>query len=251
MRDLVDTVEMYLRTIYDLVEEGVEPRRARIAERLEQTQPTVGQTVARMQRDGLVRVLGDRRLELTDAGLERAAAVTRKHRIVECLLVDVIGLEWEFAHAEACRWEHVVSDRLERSLIEMLNRPTRSPYGNPIPGLAVHGACGRTCPQDRLIRLTDVRPGSVVRAVIRTISEHVQSDSATMATLRAAGVAPDARVDVETGATTVTLTGPDGVRCALPTETAHAIHVRLLQEPSPAPSANAEVRGASPAPFVR
>ncbi|GGB34951.1 hypothetical protein GCM10011492_27010 [Flexivirga endophytica] len=80
MRDLVDTVEMYLRTIYDLVEEGVVPRRARIAERLDQTQPTVGETVARMQRDGLVRVLEDRALELTDAGFERAASVTRKRR---------------------------------------------------------------------------------------------------------------------------------------------------------------------------
>ncbi|CAO0833312.1 hypothetical protein SMICM17S_01649 [Streptomyces microflavus] len=33
----------------------------------------------------------------------------RKHRLAECLLVDVIGLEWEQVHAEACRWEHVMS----------------------------------------------------------------------------------------------------------------------------------------------
>ena len=68
MNDLVDTTEMYLRTIYDLEEEGVTPLRARIAERLEQSGPTVSQTVSRMERDGLLHVAGDRHLELTDKG---------------------------------------------------------------------------------------------------------------------------------------------------------------------------------------
>ena len=58
MNDLVDTTEMYLRTIYDLEEEGVVPLRARIAERLDQSGPTVSQTVSRMERDGLLRVAG-------------------------------------------------------------------------------------------------------------------------------------------------------------------------------------------------
>jgi DtxR family Mn-dependent transcriptional regulator len=64
VKDLIDTTEMYLRTIYDLEEEGVRPLRARIAERLEQSCPTVSQTVARMERDGLLLVAGDRRLRL-------------------------------------------------------------------------------------------------------------------------------------------------------------------------------------------
>ena len=54
MNELIDTTEMYLRTIYELEEEGVVPLRARIAERLAQSGPTVSQTVARMERDGLV-----------------------------------------------------------------------------------------------------------------------------------------------------------------------------------------------------
>src|SRR5215831_13650302 len=135
MNDLVDTTEMYLRTIYDLEEEGVTPLRARIAERLDQSGPTVSQTVARMERDGLLHVAGDRHLELTDEGRRTATRVMRKHRIAECLLVDVIGLEWEQVHAEACRWEHVMSEAVERRVLEMLRHPTESPYGNPIPGL--------------------------------------------------------------------------------------------------------------------
>ena len=54
MNDLIDTTEMYLRTIFELEEEGVVPLRARIAERLGQSGPTVSQTVARMERDGLL-----------------------------------------------------------------------------------------------------------------------------------------------------------------------------------------------------
>ncbi len=139
MSDLIDTTEMYLRTIYELVEEGVTPMRARIAERLHQSGPTVSQTVARMQRDGLVTVQGDRHLELTEKGHRLATRVMRKHRLAERLLTDVIGLEWELVHAEACRWEHVMSEAVERRVIELLDHPTESPYGNPIPGLAELG----------------------------------------------------------------------------------------------------------------
>src|SRR5215212_9207274 len=137
VNELIDTTEMYLRTIYELEEEGVVPLRARIAERLGQSGPTVSQTVARMERDGLLGVSGDRHLELTPLGREKATRVMRKHRLAERLLLDVIGLEWEYVHDEACRWEHVMSDRVERKLLTMLADPRESPYGNPIPGLGV------------------------------------------------------------------------------------------------------------------
>ena len=133
--DLIDTTEMYLRTIYELVEEGIVPLRARIAERLHQSGPTVSQTVARMERDGLLTVEGDRHLQLTEEGMRLATRVMRKHRLAERLLTDVIGLDWELVHEEACRWEHVMSETVERRLLELLDHPTESPYGNPIPGL--------------------------------------------------------------------------------------------------------------------
>ena len=133
--DLIDTTEMYLRTIYELVEEGIVPLRARIAERLHQSGPTVSQTVARMERDGLLTVEGDRHLEFTEEGRRLATRVMRKHRLAERLLTDVIGLDWELVHEEACRWEHVMSETVERRLVELLDHPTESPYGNPIPGL--------------------------------------------------------------------------------------------------------------------
>ena len=133
--DLIDTTEMYLRTVYELLEEGVVPLRARIAERLHQSGPTVSQTVARMERDGLLVVDTDRTIKLTRTGTHLARDVMRKHRLAECLLTEVIGLEWDKVHDEACRWEHVISLDVEKRLIAILDTPTVSPYGNPIPGL--------------------------------------------------------------------------------------------------------------------
>ena len=134
MSDLIDTTEMYLRTIFELEEEGITPLRARIAERLGQSGPTVSQTVARMERDGLVSVEGDRHLELSDSGRVLATRVMRKHRLAECLLVQVIGIPWEEVHAEACRWEHVMSESVERRLLEILDHPTTCLlYTSPSP----------------------------------------------------------------------------------------------------------------------
>jgi DtxR family Mn-dependent transcriptional regulator len=198
--DLIDTTEMYLRTIYELVEEGIVPLRARIAERLHQSGPTVSQTVARMERDGLLTVEGDRHLELTDAGRAAATRVMRKHRLAERLLVDVIGLDWEQVHEEACRWEHVMSEQVERRLLELLDHPTESPYGNPIPGLTELGELG-----DGEEFMTDVEPLSgvttdePVRVRVRRISEEMQKDESLMAALRRAGARPGEIVQAAAG----------------------------------------------------
>ncbi|UGT42526.1 FeoA domain-containing protein [Nocardia yamanashiensis] len=228
MKDLVDTTEMYLRTIYDLEEEGVTPLRARIAERLEQSGPTVSQTVARMERDGLLTVAGYRHLELTDKGRAMAVAVMRKHRLAERLLVDIIGLDWQNVHAEACRWEHVMSEEVERRLIQVLNNPTTSPYGNPIPGLDELGVTPSAGGEEKLVRLSDLPAGQTAAVVVRRLSEHIQTDPEVINQLREAGVVPDARVTVETkpGAVIISVPGHDGFE--LSDEMAHAVQVKLV-----------------------
>ncbi|WP_024806061.1 metal-dependent transcriptional regulator [Nocardia sp. BMG51109] len=228
MKDLVDTTEMYLRTIYDLEEEGVTPLRARIAERLEQSGPTVSQTVARMERDGLLAVAGDRHLELTEKGRAMAVAVMRKHRLAERLLVDVIGLDWQNVHAEACRWEHVMSEDVERRLVEVLNNPTTSPYGNPIPGLDELGVIPLTSDDEKLVRLSELPAGQVSAVVVRRLSEHIQTDPDVIGQLREAGVVPDARVTVETRPGLVMISVPGHEAFELSDEMAHAVQVKLV-----------------------
>jgi DtxR family transcriptional regulator, Mn-dependent transcriptional regulator len=226
MSDLIDTTEMYLRTIYELVEEGIVPLRARIAERLHQSGPTVSQTVARMERDGLVTVEGDRHLELTDEGMRLATRVMRKHRLAERLLTDVIGLEWELVHAEACRWEHVMSETVERRLVDLLDHPTESPYGNPIPGLdelgesssAGNGAGGS------MELLADLATAEQAAVRVRRISEELQKDEPLMGTLRRIGVLPDKVVGV-TATSAGVLVGSGGETAELDLEAAAHIFV--------------------------
>ncbi|MFC5748676.1 metal-dependent transcriptional regulator [Actinomadura rugatobispora] len=191
---LIDTTEMYLRTVFELEEEGIIPLRARIAERLSQSGPTVSQTVARMERDGLLRVEGDRHLELTDSGRGLATRVMRKHRLAECLLVNVIGLPWEDVHIEACRWEHVMSEEVERRLVALLDNPTTCPHGNPIPGLDELGGHTDAAQGGPVSVMTQVATEGGAPAVIRRISEQVQSDSDLMLRLKQMGIQPGREV---------------------------------------------------------
>ncbi len=225
MSDLIDTTEMYLRTIFELEEEGIVPLRARIAERLAHSGPTVSQTVARMERDGLLHVSGDRHLELSDAGRVKATRVMRKHRLAERLLLDVIGLEWELVHDEACRWEHVMSDRVERKLLGILGDPRESPYGNPIPGLDELGGPG--------LELADFRNGVValpsaldfravgVSVVVRRLGEPLQTDIDLMGELARAGLRPGAVAVARRGRELIRIDGPAGEIELAPVHAAH------------------------------
>jgi DtxR family Mn-dependent transcriptional regulator len=196
MTDLVDTTEMYLRTIIDLEEEGIPPFRARISERLGHSGPTVSQTVARMERDGLVVVEADRQLALTEKGRTKAIQVTRKHRLAERLLADVIGLDWSLVHEEACRWEHVMSENVERRLIAMLGQPTESPYGNPIPAMQEIGGPKSEDFLAGVIRVTDALTDQTTSGILRRIGEPAQFDPDLLKKFKNAGLMPGARVTV-------------------------------------------------------
>lgn len=206
MTDLIDTTEMYLKAILELEEEGIVPMRARIAERLDHSGPTVSQTVARMERDGLLTVEDDRRLSFTDEGRLTAIEVMRKHRLAELLLLQVIGLDWERIHDEACRWEHVMSEAVERRLLEILENPTHSPFGMPIPGLELLG-----------LPATEIEPCEAVAEVaageyrLSRIGEPLQLDSALLAQLREMGLVPGATVEIsdQRGSRLIRATGND------------------------------------------
>ncbi len=221
---LIDTTEMYLRTIFELEEEGVTPLRARIAERLGQTGPTVSQTVARMERDGLVHVLGDRQLSLSDVGRTLATRVMRKHRLAECLLVGVIKLPWEEVHIEACRWEHVISESVERRVVELLDYPVRCPHGNLIPGLAELGLPDeaqekvRTAMNEAGEAMPKVASADRAQVVIRRIGEQIQSDLDLMLKLKRVGIQPGREV--------ILMAAHDGV-CVTADDSTDAISTEL------------------------
>lgn len=226
MSDLIDATEMYLRTVYELEEEGIRPIRARLVERLHLSAPAVSETVARLTDEGLMRLREDRTVELTEEGRARAVSVMRKHRLAERLLVDVIGLRRDLVHAEACRWEHVISDEVEQRLVTLLDAPTHDAHGNPIPGLGP-----RSDPSD-LLSLADAAAEDAP-VIVDRISEHLQADADAIAAVVAQGLLPGTRLMARTDGDAVIMETADGtVRLAV--EAARFVYVRPETAAAPA-----------------
>jgi DtxR family transcriptional regulator, Mn-dependent transcriptional regulator len=124
--------EEYCEAIFELHEDEVEVIQARIAERLEVSRPAVSEMIHRMAKEGLVEIDGT--IRLTPDGMDLAVTVVRRHRLAERFLTDILGLPWADAHAEAGKWEHVISPAVEEAMNRLLGEPTTCPHGNPIPG---------------------------------------------------------------------------------------------------------------------
>ncbi|QJC22446.1 metal-dependent transcriptional regulator [Arcanobacterium buesumense] len=224
MSELMDTTEMYLKTIYELVEEGVPPLRARIVERLGQSGPTVSETVARLERDGLIKLDDRREITFTPAGYARAAAVVRRHRLAEVLLLNVIKMPWEQVHNEACRWEHAISEQAAEHISELLGQPETDPFGNPMPSADPQPEDMRCGCDDGLVPLNHE---SVVgkKVVIARIAELIQVDEEGLADLSDLGVVPGAEGVVSADDMTVIDLG--GTRVAVPDDLANHVYVAL------------------------
>ena len=210
MSDLIDTTEMYLKTVYEMLEDGVPPLRARIVERLDHSGPTVSQTVGRMERDGLLYVAGNRRIELTEQGATLAREVVRKHRLAERLLLDVIGLDWVMVHDEACRWEHVMSGAVEMRLLDLLRHPSSDPYGNVIPddSSPVIGA-GASAAQ-----IVEQYGGIVDTEVVR-IGEPIQAETRILGFFAEAAIYPGKAVNLQPQGVQIAVMGVDTEKTVL------------------------------------
>jgi DtxR family transcriptional regulator, Mn-dependent transcriptional regulator len=188
-RDFHPPVEEYLQAIASLGEDGRPVIQARIAERLAKTPPSVGEMLERLIQEGYLRRSG-RNYTLTKKGRSVAESVTRKHRLAERLLVDVIGLPWHLVHREADRWEHVISDEVEARLVQLLGDPAACPHGNPIPG----SANSPSTLSDQTI-LADIPAGQSIRLV--RLTEEVELDLPTLRYLDDAGFIPGRTATVQ------------------------------------------------------
>ena len=135
--------ENYLLCLYKHWEETAEPTVTELADTLKRLPPTEGLgtsvpsvagMIRRMHKQGLVDVGPDKRIRLTKKGFEGGEDIARRHRLVEWMLVRLLGMELHQAHNEAHRLEHGISPRLEQRLLDLLDHPKKSPFGRPIPG---------------------------------------------------------------------------------------------------------------------
>jgi DtxR family Mn-dependent transcriptional regulator len=184
--------EEYCETIFELGEDDVDLIQARIAERLGVSRPAVSEMVKRMQTEGLVRTKGTA-ITLTAAGTRLAERVVRRHRLAERFLTDILGLSWSEAHTEAGRWEHVISESVEKAMARVLKNPTTCPHGNPIPGTSYQ--------PPEAIPLAEVHIGS--QFTVSRITEELEFTPGLLEYLEGAAIQPG-----RTGS--VTASSPDG-----------------------------------------
>jgi DtxR family Mn-dependent transcriptional regulator len=169
-----EAVEEYLEAIFKLSSEGRVVGLTRLAEHLKVTPASVSEMVRRLEREGLISYRGRGRgrgaeeekgpgagrgprggaeprrgISLTPKGERLARTLVRRHRLSERFLTDMLGLDWETAHQEACRLEHALSPDTEARLAELLGNPHTCPHGHPIPD-----SRGRI-PPSKLKRLSD------------------------------------------------------------------------------------------------
>ncbi|AOZ72971.1 hypothetical protein BK816_06445 [Boudabousia tangfeifanii] len=222
MSGLIDTTEMYLKTIYELEEDGVPALRARIVERLGHSGPTVSQTVARMERDGLVALTDHRRLSFTDEGRRRATSVVRRHRLAECLLVGPLGLELGQVHQEACRWEHVMSEYVSERLAAVLEDPEVDPFGNLVPSLdddkSLRDPRGLSCSELRV-------SAEAKKCVLIRIGEPLQAERSILDQMISIGALPEKEVMIRRENRYILLETPSG-EVSIPVALAMHLFVR-------------------------
>lgn len=220
-------IEEYIATIYLLAADGAPVIGARLARQLGVAPASVTEMVQRLVRDGLVRLLDSKAIELTDAGESLAESLVRRHRLAERWLTDELGLAWSDAQDEAARLRHALSPAVEQRLASALGNPETCPHGNPIPGEAGRGR-GRG---GVALTRADIGPALVVDR----LAERAEREPAALRTLEAAGLVPGVRLylrEVDEVAGTVTIERA-GQCHELPLAVAATVIVRDPEPPSP------------------
>jgi DtxR family Mn-dependent transcriptional regulator len=145
--------EEYLQIMFWLEEAGLPINGANIARAMQLSPPTVHEMIGRLEDDGYVERADDKSLTFTDKGRQEAEAISRRHRLIERFLTDVLGIPWDEVHEEAERLEHAMSPVLEERMLAAIGDAKTCPHGHPI----VEGA------REEGVLLADVQPGADVR----------------------------------------------------------------------------------------
>jgi len=177
--------EDYLKALYQLSGDQRPVPTRELANRLGISSPSVSEMVTRLSAQGLVEHDRYRGQQLTREGRKVALELVRHHRLLEMFLVEILGYSWDEVHEEAERLEHVISERMEQRIFELLGRPQLDPHGHAIPTLA-----GK-------VRLVSHRPLSECRAGAKLIVQGVSDDDAAkLRELDRRGLRPGTRIDL-------------------------------------------------------
>ncbi|NJK79160.1 MAG: metal-dependent transcriptional regulator [Chloroflexaceae bacterium] len=173
----------YLEVIYYLSMRDEPVISAQLARWMGVQPPTVTHAVGQLEQKSYILRKERGEIVLTEAGRVLAEDVVRRHCLLECFLLDVMGMPWHMLHEEAVRLEHALSPTMERYVIALVGQATTCPHGNPIPGT----------PADRteLVSLESGKPG--MQFTIRRILEEAEEDSDLLQYLAANELIPGNR----------------------------------------------------------
>ncbi len=182
---LTDSIQDYLKLIYELTESGETASTTALAARLGVAPASVTGMVQKLStvKPALVSYKKHQGVTLTAAGRRAALEVIRHHRLIEAWLVQTLGYSWDEVHNEAEKLEHVISEDFEMRIAAALGHPDRDPHGEPIPSAEL------VMPKDNSIPLSSLRPGQ--EATVRRV--HAQ-DAELLRHLEELGLIPGARV---------------------------------------------------------
>ena len=175
----------YLKALYNLHGDlQLVPTRD-LAHKLGVSSPSVSEMVTRLTAQGLVEHDRNRGQQLTREGRKVALELVRHHRLLEMFLVQVLGYSWDEVHEEAERMEHVISERMEERIFELLGRPELDPHGHAIPSLK-----GK-------VRLVSERPLSECRVGEKLVVQGVSDDDPIrLRELERRGLLPGTRIEI-------------------------------------------------------
>ncbi|HTP14076.1 MAG TPA: metal-dependent transcriptional regulator [Bacteroidota bacterium] len=154
-----EQIENYLKNIYKIQSVEGKVSTSSLSERLQISPASVSEMVKKLADEGTLRHTPYKGVELTDRGKTRALKIIRKHRLWEMFLVEVLHFGWDEIDEEAEKFEHIMSDRMEDKIDEVLGFPSVDPHGDPIP------TRNGTVKTIRAIPLADVEEGATVRVV--------------------------------------------------------------------------------------
>ena len=206
------SVEDYLKAVYEIQREQGEVTTTALAEYLNVAPASVTGMIKKLAEMKLLTHEPYQGVALTRAGRKIALEVIRHHRLVELYLTEALGVPWDQVHAEAEKWEHVLSEDLEERIDNLLGHPTTDPHGAPIPRR------DGTLTQPAGVRLAELQPGQA--AAVAEVSDH---DPALLRYLGSLGLYPKMRVTVTAVAP---FHGPLTIRVG---ETEHTIGHEIAQ----------------------
>lgn len=132
-REISDNIEEYLEVLYRNGNNKEQISTTKLSKELNIAPGSVTQMLKKLESLEYITYVPYKGAILTDKGMKIAQKITRKHRIIEKFLIDILKIKKENVHIQACDMEHSLSDEAERALCLMLEYPAVCPDNNIIP----------------------------------------------------------------------------------------------------------------------